>query len=231
MKNPWVIVGILTVVLFGGAIWYSNVASKQSNEGITVTDHISGDLNATVTLTEYSDFQCPACGAFYPVLKEVLDKYGTKIRFEYKHYPLPMHPFAQQAALAAEAAGQQGKFFEMADKLFTNQKEWTESQTPQAAFLKYADELGLDKAKFSKQMKSSVLRDHIKTNQDEAGKLGLTSTPTFFLNGQKMELSSYEGFIAQITAAVDPTAAAALPASSTVPAVGDTNIPGVKFGI
>jgi protein-disulfide isomerase len=231
MKNPWVIVGILTVVLFGGAIWYSNVSSKQSNEGVTVTDHVTGDPNAAVTLTEYSDFQCPACGAFYPVLKEVLTKYGDKIRFEYKHYPLPMHPYAPQAAMAAEAAGQQGKFFEMADKLFMNQKVWTESPTPQSFFVQYAGELGLDQKKFATQMNASVLRDHINANKDEASKMGLTGTPTFFLNGQKMEIASYEDFVKQVAAAVDPAAAAALTASSTGSTTGAVNAPGVKFGI
>lgn len=226
MKNPWVIIGILTVVLFGGAIWYSNISSKQSNEGITVIDHITGDANAAVTLTEYSDFQCPACGAFYPILKQTLDKYGSKLRFEYKHYPLPMHPLAPQAALAAEAAGQQGKFFEMADKLFTNQKVWTDSQTPQVFFMQYAGEIGLDQKKFTTQMKSSVLRDHINANKDEASKMGLTGTPTFYLNGKKMELTSYEDFIKQVAAAVDPSSA-----SSTGTTTGATNTPGVKFGI
>lgn len=230
MKNPWVIIGILTVVLFGGAIWYSNISTRQSNEGITVTDHIKGNPDATVTLTEFSDFQCPACGAFEPIVQELMSKYGDKIRFEYKHYPLPMHPLAPQASMAAEAAGQQGKFFEMHDKLFANQKEWTESQTPQAVFLKYADELGLDKAKFTKQMKSSVLRDHVNANKDEASKLSITGTPTFYLNGQKMEVQSYEDFTAQVAAAVDP-AAAALSASSTDAAAGATSVPGVKFGI
>lgn len=231
MKNPWVIIGIITVVLFGGAIWYSNISSKQSNEGITVTDHITGNPDATVTLTEYSDFQCPACGQFHPVVKQLLEKYGDKIRFEYKHYPLPMHPLAPQAAMAAEAAGQQGKFFEMHDKLFENQKTWSVSQTPQTFFLQYAEELGLDKAKFVAQMKSSVLRDHINANKEEASKLGLTGTPTFYLNGQKMEFQSMEDFTNPIIAAVDPAAAAALTASSTSSTTGATNTPGVKFGI
>lgn len=231
MKNPWVIVGILTVVLFGGAIWYSSIASKESNEGVVVTDHIKGNPEAAVTLLEYSDFQCPACASFQPVVKQLIDTYGDKIRFEYKHYPLPMHTFAQQAALAAEAAGQQGKFFEMHDKLFENQQTWAVSQTPQSFFLKYAQELGLDEEKFRAHMKSSILRDHVRSNLKEASELGLTSTPTFFLNGQKMEMETMEDFITQITVAVDPAAAAALTASSTGTTTEATSAPGVTFGI
>jgi protein-disulfide isomerase len=180
MKNPWVIVGIITVVLFGGAILYSNNASKKNNEGIVTEKHIKQGQQNAVTLTEYSDFQCPACGAFEPVLEQTLAKYGDKITFEYKHYPLPIHPYAEQAALAAEAAGQQGKFFPYHDKLFASQKEWSESPTPQTYFIQYAKDLGLDVDKFKAQMQSSMLRDYIRADANEAKTLGLTGTPTFY---------------------------------------------------
>jgi protein-disulfide isomerase len=228
MKNPWVIVGIITVLLFGGAIVYSNHASKKSNEGVAISRHVKqGQANA-VTLTEYSDFQCPACGAFEPVLEQVLNKYGDKITFEYKHYPLPIHPYAEQAALAAEAAGQQGKFFEFHNKLFAAQQEWSSSQTPQTFFVQYAEDLGLDTEKFKAQMQSSVLRDYIRADANEAKQLGLTGTPTFFLNGQKMEMKSYEEFINQVAAAVDPSSVPPAGAETSGTSTGQGN---VKFGI
>jgi protein-disulfide isomerase len=227
MKNPWVIVGIITVLLFGGAIFYSNSQNEKSNEGIVVTEQVKGNPEATVTLVEYSDFQCPACAAFQPVLKELMAAYGDKLRFEYQHYPLPIHNFSQQAAVAAEAAGQQGKFFEMHDKLFENQKEWSGSATPQAFFIKYAQDLGLDVELFKTHLKSSVLRDAVRDDLNKAKELSLTGTPTFFLNGQKMEIETFEDFISQVAFAVDPTAAAQN--ASGTPAVEAT--PEVKFGI
>ncbi len=227
MKNPWVIVGIITVLLFGGAIWYSNSANEKNNEGVTAIEHIKGNKDAAVTLVEYSDFQCPACAAFQPVLNELMATYGENLRFEYHHYPLPIHNFSQQAAVAAEAAGQQGKFFEMHDKLFENQQEWSTSPTPQAFFIKYAQDLGLDGELFKTHLKSSALRDVVRGDLKKAQDLGLTGTPTFYLNGEKMEIKTFEDFIGQIAFAIDPAAAAAASASGT-PAVGE---PEVKFGL
>jgi protein-disulfide isomerase len=226
MKNPWVIVGVLAVVLFGGAIWYSNSASEESNVGVEVKQHVKGNPEATVTLLEYSDFQCPACAAFQPVVAEIMATYGDKLKFEYHHYPLPIHKFSQQAAVAAEAAGQQGKFFEMHDKLFLNQQEWSTSATPQVFFVKYATDLGLDVDLFKKHLASSALRDVVRGDLNKAKELGLTGTPTFYLNGEKMEIKTFEDFIGQIAFAIDPTAAP-LTASGTEA----TAEPEVKFGI
>ena len=229
MKNPWVIIGIITVVLFGGAIVYSNQAGKKSNEGVVAKEHVMQGAAGSVILTEYSDFQCPACAAFEPVLEEVLAKYGDKITFEYKHYPLPIHPYAEQAALAAEAAGQQGKFFEYHHKLFAAQQDWSNAAVPQTLFIQYATELGLDVDKFKMHMRSSILRDAVRADANEARELGLTGTPTFFLNGQKMDIKSYEDFISQIAAAVDPASVTVSETGSSTP---ETAMPAdVKFGI
>jgi protein-disulfide isomerase len=227
MKNPWVVVGVIMVVLFGGAIWYSSIATEKSNEGVVEMQQVKGSNDAAVTLVEYSDFQCPACASFQPVLKEILATYGEQLRFEYKHYPLPIHPYAQQAAIAAEAAGQQGKFFEYHDALFENQNEWSKSATPVAFFTKYAQDLGLDVEKFKQQQKSSLLRDAVRADLNEARELGLTATPTFFLNGEKMEITSFEDFIAQIAFAIDPAAAQSASTSSSTPGTDA----GVTFGI
>jgi protein-disulfide isomerase len=230
MKNPWVVVGILTVVLFGGAIWYSSSATEKNNEGIEVTDHIKGNPDATVTLVEYSDFQCPACASFQPVMEEIMKTYGDKLRFEYKHYPLPIHPYAQQAALAAEAAGQQGKFYEYHDLLFKNQQNWSTAVAPGSLFIQYAEELGLDMEQFRRQQKSSILRDKVRSDLAEARELGITATPTFYLNGEKMEIATFEEFISQIAMAVDPVGTAALMASSTASSSAPSATSDVKFG-
>lgn len=227
MKNPWVIIGIIAALLFGGAIWYSGLATEQSNEGIEITDHVQGNPDAAVTLLEYSDLECPACAAFQPILTQVFEQYGDQLRFEYKHFPLylanpALHPNSVAAALATEAAGQQGKFFEYHDVLFAKQKEWAAASVPTALFVQYAGDLGLNVEQFKLQMKSSALRDRVKADFAEGRALGITGTPTFFLNGEKMQYDTYQAFIEQIAVAIDPNAAA----SSTTQTGAE-----VKFGL
>lgn len=226
MKNPWVVIGIVIIVLFGGAIWHSRVASEKSNEGVEVMAHIKGNPDATVTLTEYSDFECPACAAFQPALTEILDTYGDRLQFEYKHFPLhlanpAMHPHSVDAALAAEAAGQQGEFFAYHDVLFARQEEWAAAAVPITYFIQYASDLGLDLDQFKSHLKSSVLRERVQSDFRAGKELNITGTPSFFLNGQKMQFETFEAFIGQVAAAVDPDSASS---TSAVPN-------GVKFGI
>jgi protein-disulfide isomerase len=203
MKNPWVIIGAITVILFGGAFWFASNAAEENNEGIEVTTHIKGNPGANVTLVEYSDLQCPACASFAPAVNEIIALYGDEIRFEYKHFPLPIHQFAVQAAVAAEAAGQQDKFFEYHDLLFENQEAWSRSSTPKSFFLQYAERLDLDMAMFRRQMSASLLRDHVQAQFAEGRELGITGTPTFFLNGKRMEIQTFQGFIEQVGRAVE----------------------------
>lgn len=223
MKNPWVIIGIITVLLFGGALWFSGVSADRNNEGVEVVDHIKGNVDAEVSLVEYSDFECPACASFQPVIKQILDQYGEQMSFEYKHFPLPIHSHAVDAAVAAEAAGQQGKFFEFHDVLFAKQSEWSAMAVPNTAFIKYASEIGLDVAQFRNQLKSSILKDHVRAEFNESRELGLTGTPTFFLNGEKMEFETYQSFVEQIAVAIDPSAAT----SSTTETLQEE----VRFGL
>lgn len=224
MKNPWTIIGLITVILFGGAIWFSSSVNEINNEGVEVVDKIKGNPDAAVTLVEYSDFQCPACGAFHPVVKELLDTYGDQIRFEYKHFPLvAAHPYATQAAVAAEAAGQQDKFFEFHDLLFENQSAWSSSRTPGALFIKYAEELELDIELFRRHMNSTLLSDRVRAQFTEGREIEVRSTPSFFLNGEYMnpsDFGTYEGFMTAVTAAINPDSA-----QDTVV------VPEVKFGI
>jgi protein-disulfide isomerase len=219
MKNPWIIIGVIAVVLIGGSIWYSGNVSESNNEGLAFKSHIVGREDATVTLVEYSDFQCPACASFQPTLKEVLAEYGDSLKFEYKHFPLPIHPKAEPAARAAEAAGQQDAFFEFHDLLFANQTTWSNSANPLAFFVKYAEELNLDVDLFKRHYNASLVKDKVRENSQEARGLGITGTPTFFLNGEKMQIQTYQDFKDQIAAALGITS------STTVP------ISEVKFGI
>lgn len=173
------------VVLIGGSVWYSSTVGAKNNEGITFTSHVKGGENAAVTLVEYSDFQCPACGSFQPILKEVMAEFGDQVKLEYKHFPLPIHKMAQPAARAAEAAGQQGAFFEFHDLLFKNQTVWSTSPNPMVYFTEYATELNLDLDLFKKHYNASAISDKISEQVAEGRALSITGTPTFFLNGEK----------------------------------------------
>ncbi|MFT5849352.1 MAG: protein-disulfide isomerase [Patiriisocius sp.] len=224
--HVWKIIGVVAVLAIGASIVYSNSVSGKANEGVVFEAHIKGNAEATVTLTEYSDFQCPACGQFFPVIQDIMAEHGDSIAFEYKHFPLlSIHPFAVPAAKAAEAAGQQGKFFEMHDKLFENQQIWSAGAAPQPFFTKYAEELELDMDLFKRHLKASVINDKIQAEFEEARGLGLTSTPSFFLNGERMSFSTYEDFVNQITAAVNPEASDAQVAPTA------TEEPAVRFGL
>lgn len=192
MKNPWMLIGAVAVVLFGAAFWYSSQVGERANEGVKIEPLVKGNPEATVVLEEFSDFQCPACGAFFPVVKDLMDTYGDQVRFEYRHFPLvQIHPFAEPAARAAEAAGQQGKFFEYHDLLFENQDQWANSANPSRYFAAYAEELELDMDQFSRQQRSSLIRDRIRAELAAGLERGVNSTPTFFLNGQKLTLNTY----------------------------------------
>ncbi len=149
--------------------------------------HVKGGENAKVTVVEFSDFQCPACGAMYPVLKRIESEYGGKIKFVYRHFPLPIHPFAQKAAEASECAALQGKFWEYHDKLFENQ------QSLEVADLKqYAVDLGLELGQFNQCLDSGEMNLKVSKDGADAQSLGSTGTPTFFINGYRYNGMAYE---------------------------------------
>lgn len=226
----WKIIGVVAIVAIGGSIIYSGNISSKANEGVVFEAHVKGNPDAAVTLTEYSDFQCPACAQFYTVIEELLAEKGDSIRFEYKHFPLiSIHQFAVPAGKAAEAAGQQGQFFEMHNKLFENQDAWSNSPTPQAFFSTYAEELGLDMNLFKQHMRASVIDDKIKAEFNEARELGLTGTPSFFLNGARMQFETYQDFVDQIDAAIAPSSVGEgdVPSTATSPVGAE---PEVRFG-
>lgn len=138
-----------------------------------------GPENAKVTLVEFSDFQCPFCSRVGPTLKRINDEYPNDVKIVFKHLPLSFHQKAQGAAEASEAAALQGKFWEMHDKIFSQQREMSDEK-----YLEYAVELGLDVEKFKKDMKSPGVAARINKDKKEAAKLGVTGTPGFFVNGK-----------------------------------------------
>ena len=205
-KHAWKIIVGVVVLLIGGSILLSQQAANKANEGVVIEPRIKGNPDAAVTLVEYSDFECPACAQFYPYLKDVVDKYGADLRFEYKHFPLvTVHPKAVPAAIAAEAAGQQGKFWEMHDLLFENQATWANSVNANAYFEEYAEEIGLDVGLFRRHMDSSLIRDAVNADFEEARSLGLSGTPTLILNGEEMVIETFGDLDTQVAAAIAST--------------------------
>jgi protein-disulfide isomerase len=141
--------------------------------------HAKGPETAKVTIVAWSEFQCPFCTRVLPTLEQLHEDYGDDLRVVFKHNPLPMHNRAMAAAQAAEAAGKQGKFWQMHDKLFANQKDLTDEN-----FETWAKEIGLDVAKFKTDMKDPAVAKKITGDQALGARLGARGTPAFFINGR-----------------------------------------------
>lgn len=199
--RKWMVYLVFGFIVFGSFAFL--VVQSKNNSGLSrevigiqvnEKDNIKGDIQASITLVEYSDFECPACAVFNPYVDQMLEKYPKNLRLVYKHFPLSGHKNAFPAAEASEAAGKQGKFWEMHDILFERQTEWAESTNPQVYFEKYAKEMGLDTDQFKKDMGSSEVKQKIEEDLNEAEKYGLNATPSFFINGKKMEPRTFDEF-------------------------------------
>lgn len=198
---------IIAISVLAGAIlvWASTARSPEpvlEFPPVSVDDHIKGAATSTVVLVEYLDFECEACGAYYPVVKQLEEEYGDRVTFVARYYPIQSHRNALPAAYAAEAASRQGKFWEMHDLLFTRQKEWGEKQvaTPEI-FEGFAQELGLNMEQFKADVASPEVVARVKRDQDAGNQLGVKSTPTFFLNGKRIQNpQGYEAFKALLDA-------------------------------
>ncbi len=204
-------IGVATIaIIVGGIFFATRPATISSGPKVDQTILVREDsqiLNATSSakaqLVEFADFQCPACGAYYLLVKQLLAELGSETSFVYRHFPLQQHINAVPAAYAAEAAGLQHKFFEMEDKLYTHQDEWSESSKPADIFLKYAKELQLDVDTFKKDMELDTIKKKIERDSQDGTTLGVNSTPTFYLNGQKLgNPQSYDDFKTLIKAAI-----------------------------
>jgi protein-disulfide isomerase len=157
---------------------------------IPLTDSpMRGKKDAPVTIVEFSDYQCPFCARAEPLMEEALQKFPNDVRFVYKQFPLTsIHPFALGAAKAALAAGKQGKYWEMHKKLFDNDRALTPDDLK-----KYAGEIGLDVAKWEKDMDSKEVQDQISQEQAQARAAGVRGTPTIFIGGRQLQNRSIDG--------------------------------------
>ncbi len=206
--KAWIIFTAVCVVLFSGLIIWSgrdkvDVSKVDTNKiqtGIAnsgnISDHVFGNKDAKVILVEYGDFQCPACGSAHPTVKKLTEKYKDSLGFVFRNYPLTqIHPNARAAAAAVEAAGKQGKYWEMHNLVFESQNEWSDAGGTDRGnfFSNYAEQVGLNKANFNAALKNDSVQINKKIDFDRAlgTKLGVNSTPTFYLNGVKLEGNAY----------------------------------------
>ncbi len=198
---PFVIIGGVLVAVTVAVVLMSRPSASNStpatnaNTGPTQrvpaqpgasNPYTRGMPTARVTVEEFSDFQCPACGGFEPGLRRVMNDYKDRVQFVFRNFPLQMHKYAFLAARAAEAAGQQGKFWEMHDMLYDNQKEWSDSMEPRVQFDSYATRVGLDVQRFKADMERQDLAERIKADLLRGNSLGVKGTPTVYLNGREL---------------------------------------------
>jgi protein-disulfide isomerase len=188
---PFIIVIVVGLVAVGGGTYLyqtkksAGVPLKISKPESTAPGeivHSLGPENAPVTLEEFGDFQCPPCGRLSEPINQLQKQYN--IRLIYRNFPLPMHRYAREAAFAAEAAGRQGKFWEMHDLLFKEQEVWGHSNDARALFQAYAGMLQLDLSRFRNDMDSPEVQQKVELDQRRGSEIGVKTTPTLFLNNQ-----------------------------------------------
>lgn len=225
MSREASILTAILVVVVGGMIGLFVAMGGGKSDDTKVADagkltransHVQGA--GKVQIVEFGDFQCPSCAAAHPILKQIKAE-NPDVSFVFRNFPLTqLHPHAELAAKAAEAAGKQGKFFEMHDILYDKQKEWSTVASPLDAFISYAKSLGLDEAAFTRAIQSDDFKTIIDTDMADGNALGVNSTPTIYVNGTKLSSFDYVTIRDAVNAAKATSTSVATPTPTPVPA-------------
>ncbi|MBA3334779.1 MAG: thioredoxin domain-containing protein [Acidobacteria bacterium] len=155
--------------------------------------NLQGSPTAAVTIEEFADFQCPTCATVHTKMKEIIAPYGNRIKFIYRSYPLiQIHKNAYEAAVAAEAAGLQGKYWQMQDQLFVNQPSWANSQNARQTFEGYASKIGLDMAKYQSDVVGLPAKQRVDADMRRGQSLKISGTPTIYINGKTVDFSQFD---------------------------------------
>lgn len=202
MKTETKLLGIIllaTIVLIFGAVFFlgkNSGSPKNTLDSAQLQINYSkgqkiGTDSAKITLVEFSDFQCPACAAAEPFVRKI--RSTENVQLIYRHFPLTQHVYSRKAVYLAEAAGEQGKFWEMHDKLFATQSQWSSMSEAdeEAFFLSLARDLGLSEDKVKQGLTGNAFKEKVDSDIAEGERLGVNATPTFFLNGRKLNLQSF----------------------------------------
>lgn len=199
----WILLG---AIVGAGVIWYLVLTANKPAPAAPLaaadaqlvradSHRVTSPATEKAQLVEFLDFECESCRAAEPLVEELKKEYGDRITFVHRYFPLPGHRNSGTAALAVEAAAQQGRYQEMATKLFATQPEWGEKRDSQAAlFSTFAQELGLDMAQYDAAVADQATKDRISQDVADGKALGVTGTPTFFLNGKKLTLNTEAQF-------------------------------------
>ncbi len=187
-KRLWALIAVLILIFVGVTVMKNNKTNAPSASN-QPTSHIEGSTSTGVSLLEYGDYECPYCGNYFSIVKQVAAQYNDKITFQFRNLPLSqVHPNAFAAARAAEAASLQGKFWQMHDLLYETQSAWVSSSAPISMFDTYAKQLGLNITQFDRDFASSKVNDAINADMNAFAKTGdVTETPTFYLDGKKIQ--------------------------------------------
>ena len=210
-KEAKILIAIAVVVVIGGVLLAIFANPQPAEPGAPVdqqslirdSSHMTKKSTAKVNIVEFGDYQCPGCGVAHPILKQVVEQYkdNENVNFVFRNYPLEsIHPNARIASEAAEAAGAQGKFWEMHDLLYERQNDWNVQPNPLTLFADYANSLGINVDQFKTSINQSSAKDIIQADIDDGTKLGVTGTPTFFVNEEM--ISGYKGW-ADIKAVIE----------------------------
>jgi protein-disulfide isomerase len=199
----WIVLG---VIVAAGVIWYAVLTATRPapTPPPTAADaqlvredshRVTSPATEKAQLVEFLDFECESCRAAEPLVQELKKEFGDRITFVHRYFPLPGHRNSGTAALAVEAAAQQGKYEQMYAKMFETQPQWGEKQDSQAPlFRTFAQELGLDLNAYDAAITAEETKERVRKDVADGRALGVTGTPTFFLNGQKLTLNTEEQF-------------------------------------
>lgn len=211
-KIGWIIFSVVVVLILGGLVAWTRIANPPidltgvennsviaaSNQNGNIADHTSGSTSNKILFIEYGDYQCPSCGGAYPNVKTLMEEYGDDVTLVFRNFPLTaIHPNARAAAAVAEAAGLQGKFWEMHDKLYETQNDWSslDASKRTTVFNGYAQTLGLDMDKFAADVAGKEVAQKINFDLALGKNNDVAATPTFFLNGEKVDDETSSGIV------------------------------------
>ena len=189
-----IIVAVLVAGIVGGVFLFQARRTKPGLQVATTTKpgaqppHVRGDANAPVTLEEFGDFECIPCFILWPSLKNLEKDYGERLAVIFRQNPMPQHTKAPDGARAAEAAGLQGKFWEMHDLLYLERARWTKAIDPRSEFMEFARQVQLDVERFNKDFSGDEVAKRLAADKERATALGLDRTPVVFINGRRVEL-------------------------------------------
>ncbi len=211
-KIGWIIFSAIVVLILGGLIVWTRMANPPidlsgvennsviaaSEQNGNIGDHVTGKTDSNIRLVEFGDFQCPSCGGAAPNVNTLMDEYGDRVGLVFRNFPLTtIHPNARAASATAEAAGLQGKYWEMHDLLYERQGDWSNQDATKRTetFNQYAEEVGLDIEKFKTDVASANVGKKISFDQALGKREGVSATPTFYLNGEKLDEETSSGIV------------------------------------